>query len=124
VNSPSPIYQASQTQSGFPSVNDKLEIVISSDSFIKFHLFVIPPESRNLFPGYKIPFVLETDIGLIQTYVSSAKSGTPVGDLKAGRYFQSKLSNWYRAHTYIKVGDKVRITIIEPMKRYRLETVK
>jgi hypothetical protein len=105
-----------------PSPNDELEITVQNPSFIKFHLFYIPNGRRGFFPGYKIPFKIETDIGEVETYVSSAPLGTQVGDPEAGKFIQSKLAEWYRRHPNIKVGDKVVFTAIEPMKRYRLKT--
>ena len=107
-----------------PSAGDELEIVIRSLSFINFHIFRIPKGKRQFFPGFRVPFTLETDIGERQTYVVSAKAGTKVGDPNAGDYFQANLAQWYRQHPTIRVGDKVKITAIEPMKKYRLETLK
>ncbi len=103
---------------------DELEIVIRNPSFINFHIFQIPKGRRQFLPGYKVPFTLETDIGEVQTYVVSAKAGTQVGDPNAGYFFQAGLAEWYRQHPTIRVGDKVKITAVEPMKKYRLEIVK
>ena len=101
-------------------LEDQLEITVRNPTFIKFHLFYIPKTSRRFFPGYKIPFKLETDIGEIETYVSSAPTGTQVGDPGGGVYIQANLADWYRQHTTIKVADKVIFEVVEPMKRYRL----
>jgi hypothetical protein len=106
------------------SADDELEIVVRSHAFIDFHLFRIPKGKRQFFPGFRIPFTLETDIGELETYVVSARAGTQVGDPNAGDYFQAHLAKWYRQHSTIKVGDKIIITVIEPMKKYRLEIVK
>ena len=106
------------------SSKDILEITISNISFAKFHLFYIPKDRRHFFPGYKVPFALETDLNTIETRVSSAPAGTQVGDLNKGSYFQSNLGEWYKRHPDIKIGDKVRITAIESMKRYRLELLR
>ena len=103
---------------------DTLEITIQNPTYMNSHLFYIPKDKRSFFPGYRVPFMLETDIGAIQTYVSSAPAGTQVGDPNAGVYFQAKLAEWYRRHPAIKVGDKVRFQVIEPMKKYSLEIVK
>jgi hypothetical protein len=99
----------------------QLEITLQNPSFIRFHLFYAPKTSRRFFPGYKIPFKLETDIGEIQTYVTSAPAGTQVGDPDAGAFIQANLAEWYRKHPTIKVGDKVIFEAIEPMKRYHLK---
>ena len=107
-----------------PTPRDTLEVFIRNPSFIKFHLFTIPKASRRFFPGFKIPFKLETDIDTIQTWVTSAPAGTKEGDPNAGTYIQANLAEWYRRHPTIKVGDKVVFKAIEPMKKYRLEIVK
>jgi hypothetical protein len=107
-----------------PHDEEQIEILIRNPSFIKFHLFSLPKERRSFFPGYKIPFQLVTDIGMIQTYVTSAKEGTQIGDPNAGNYIQSNLADWYKKHPNIKIGDKVIIKAIETMKKYRLEIVK
>lgn len=103
---------------------DTLEVVLESPSNINFHTIDVPKARRRFFPGYKIPFELETDIGIIQTWVSSAPGGTQRGDPDKGVYIQAKLAEWYRRHPMIKVGDKVVFKVIEPMKKYRLEIVK
>ncbi len=88
---------------------------------IKYHLFYFPKDKRHFFPGYKIPFILETDIGEIQTKVTSAPKGTPIGDPKAGAYIKGNLVEWYKCHPTIKERDKVIFEVIESMKRYRLK---
>jgi len=98
-----------------------LEVIVQNPSCIKYHLFYIPKQRRRFFPGYNVPFKLETDIGQIETYVTSALAGTQVGDPDAGAYIQAKLAGWYRQHPEMKVGDKVVFEVIEPMTRYRLK---
>jgi len=100
-----------------------LEVIVRTPTCINYHLFYIPKTSRRFFPGYEVPFKLVTDLGEIETYVTSARAGTPVGDPDAGTYIQAKLAEWYRRHPMIKVGDKVMFEVIEPMKRYRLRKV-
>jgi hypothetical protein len=102
-----------------PPSAGKLEVMVQNPSFIKYHLFYVKG-SRRFFPGFKIPFKLETDIGEVETYVSSDRAGTPVGDPDAGTYIQANLAEWYRRHPTIKVGDKVIFETIEPGKKYRL----
>jgi len=99
---------------------DSLEIIVKP-ACIRFHLFFIPKHSRRFFPGYRVPFKLETDVMEIETYVTSARAGTQVGDPDAGAYIQANLAEWYRRHPEIKVGDRVILELIEPMKRYRLK---
>ena len=107
-----------------PTPQDTLEVIVRNPSYIKFHLFGIPKPRRSFFTGFKIPFELETDIGIIETWVTSAPAGTEIGDPNAGAYIQANLAEWYRRHPTVKVGDKLLITVIEPMKKYRLEVVK
>lgn len=107
-----------------PTPYDTLEVIIRNPTFINFHLFMIPKGRRSFFPGYRMPFTLEADIGEIKTYVTSARKGTQVGDPDAGAYIQRNLVEWYRRHPTIKVGDKVAFRVIEPGKKYRLEFLK
>lgn len=100
-----------------------LEITVNNH-FIKYRVFTIPKSNRLFFPGFRVPFTLETDIGEIQTYMISAREGTKMGDPNEGKYFQSGLAEWYRRHPEIKVGDRVLIGVVEPMKRYKLEIIR
>lgn len=101
-------------------LGNRIELVISSISWAKFNLVQIPLKLRAFFPGYRVPFTLQTDVGEIQTYMSSAPQGTVTGDLSQGKYFQVGLRKWYSAHPEAKVGGTVVIEAVEPMKRYRL----
>lgn len=124
VSSAHPVIVNSTTPPEPPTSNgDKLEVVIRSPYSIG-HWFYIPKGKRSFFPGYKIPFTLETDISEVETHMTSAKQGTQVGDPSAGQLVQGNLAEWYRQHPAIKVGDKLRFTVIEPMKKYRLDIVK
>ena len=107
-----------------PTSQDTLEVIIRNPSNIRFHTLDVPKTHRRFFPGYKITFELETDIDIIQTWVSSAPAGTEVGDPDKGTYIQANLAEWYRQHPTLKVGDKVTFKVIERMKKYRLEIVK
>ncbi len=100
-----------------------LSIQLSSPSCIKFHLFMIPKGQRGFFPGYKIPFKLDTDKGVVETYVSSARGGTVVGDPNSGKYVQADLAKWYSAHPELRVGSRLEIEAIEPTKSYCLRIV-
>lgn len=120
---PKPVIPVREVKLAFPATEPtrQLEITLRNPSFRKYHLFPIPKTSRRFFPGFRIPFILETDIGEIDTYVVSAPAGTQVGDRDAGAYIQRNLIKWYRQHPTIKVGDKLIFQVIEPMKRYRLK---
>ncbi len=117
------IPQIANGEKGYTSTKKQIELVIGNPTFIRYHLFYIPKQDRHFFPGYKVPFKLETDIDEIETYVSSALAGTQVGDPDKGVYIQANLADWYRRHSTIKVGDKVIFEVIEPMKKYRLKKV-
>lgn len=79
---------------------------------------------REFFPGYKIPFVLETEIGEIVTKVTSASQGTPIGHPTSGKCIMGNLRPWYEYQTpKLKNGGVLRITCVEPMKRYTLGVV-
>ncbi len=103
--------------------NVVLEITLRSPTCIKYNLFHIPTKSRSFFPGYEIPFRLLTDVGPIETRVSSAPNGTEKGDPKGGSRVRANLAGWYKAHPELLVGSKILIKAIEPMKVYRLEVV-
>ena len=106
-----------------PPPGKTLEITLSNPTCLNFHLFFIPKEERMFFPGYKVPFSIETDVGTYETWVSSAPKGTVKGDPKAGVYVQRKLVGWFKAHPELKVGSRIVVETIEPMKRYRLKTI-
>ena len=93
----------------------------SSYTSLNWHVILIPKRNRRFFPGYKLPFLLETDIGEVKTHVSSAPKGTHIGDPDRGTYFQSRLKKWFDTHqTQITDGTILRIHALEPGKRYKL----
>ncbi len=93
----------------------------SPSSTIGYHVIYIPKKVRRFFPGYKLPFTLDTNIGEIRTYVASAPIGTHRGDPDAGVYIQSGLRNWVDNNKpRITDGTVVRLEAIEPGKRYKL----
>ncbi len=87
----------------------------------RWHLIPVPKRIRRFFPGYKLPFLLETDIGEVKTHVSSAPKGTHIGDPDRGTYIQGGLKRWFDTHqTQITNGTILRIQVIEPGKRFKL----
>ena len=87
----------------------------------QYHYIPIPKRIRRFFPGYKLPFSLETDIGEVKTHVSSAPKGTHIGDPDKGAYIQSRLKNWFDSHqTDLKIGATLRIQALEAGRRYKL----
>jgi hypothetical protein len=85
-------------------------------SCMKYYYIHIPKEKKHLFPDSKTTLKLETDIGIIEV-------GFGI-DPAWGTWLQKGFANWFKAHPELKAGDKIRISVIEPMKRYRLEIVK
>jgi len=96
----------------------------SRDSALNYSLIPISDDVRDFFPGYKVDFAIETVAGDIVTRVTSAPSGTRVGDPKRGRYVQGGLTQWFRNHRAdIDAGGHLRIRQVEKGARYRLELV-
>lgn len=75
----------------------------------KYALINLNDHVRKFFPGYKIPFILKTDIGKIETKVTSAPKGTRIGDPEAGTYIQGGLKPWFDVHRELKDGDVLTI---------------
>ena len=113
--------QEMRTRNIFAKTTNRIEIILHNLHTPKrYALIPIPKEYRRFFPGYKVPFALETDIGEIRTKVTSAPRDTEYGDPDAGNYIQGGLKPWYNKHKDLKEGDKLIIEVIEPKKRYRL----
>jgi len=111
-------------ESKFTEVNvgDTLERELKGSSFRRYALFTIPRGKRRFFPGYKVKFILETDIGDVETKVTGGRrAGIPRGDPNGGTYIQGGLKRWYEKHPEVTEGRKVRFECIEPYKKYKLE---
>ncbi|MDI6814762.1 MAG: hypothetical protein QMC90_01570 [Dehalococcoidales bacterium] len=93
---------------------NKVEIEVKK-SHIEYNYFGIRTGYKDLFPSANEKVDLDTDVGVIQASFSI--------DPSYGRSL-SGLKEWFRAHPELEVGDKVIFTVIEPMKKYRLEIVK
>lgn len=94
-------------------------------SAVRYRLIPLGADVRSAFPGYKVSFYMETDVGTVTSHVTSAPSGAPIGDPLAGRYICRGLGYWFEAHKdELKENPRVRIHILEPFARYRLEVVK
>jgi len=99
---------------------EDIEITSPSTS-LRWHVMPVRKRIRRFFPGYKLPFILETDMGEVKTYVSSAPQGTHIGDPDKGAYIQRGLKNWFDSHqSKITNGTILQIQAVEPGKRYRL----
>ncbi len=118
--SPSNI-QEIRTKNVFSKYADRIEVILNKlHTPKKWGLIPLPKEYRSFFPGYKVPFILDTDIGEIKTKVTSGSKGTKIGDPEAGNYIQGGLKPWYDRHKELKEGNKLIVEVIEPKKRYRL----
>lgn len=106
---------------------DKKELFVilgNPHSSIAYSLIPLADSVRMFFPGYKIKFILETVAGDIETRITSAPNGTPVGTAGKGRYIQGGLTDWFRIHKKeIESGLCFRIGQIEKGKRYKLDLV-
>lgn len=113
--------QQYRTRNVFSKSADKIEIVLNNlHTPKKYSLIPLPKGLRHLFPGFKVEFEMETDVGLVYTKVTSGPGGTKYGDPVAGAYIQGGLKRWYDSHQELKNGSILIISIIEPKKRYSL----
>ena len=110
------------TNSGANDYQEKImEITLKHpDTSRRYALIQLPKDKRRFFPGFKVYFNLETDIGTVETRVTSAPKGTPIGDPVGGAYIQGNLRHWFEQHSDLEPGDKLHFEVIEPEKRYRL----
>jgi hypothetical protein len=99
----------------------EMELIFPSER--KYAAFHLDKNVREFFPGYKVEFMLDTDIGELKTSVTNATSNTEKGDPIAGRYIRGGLFSWFKKHPEADIGAKVRFECIEPFKRYRLYIV-
>ncbi|MHA1196933.1 MAG: type I restriction endonuclease [Promethearchaeota archaeon] len=89
----------------------------------KYNLIPIFSDHRTFFPGYKVPFTLETDFGEITTWVTGGRRDDTVGDPRAGIFISTGITDLYRRFPDLKPGDTLRIIKLEE-NRYRLEVIK
>jgi hypothetical protein len=97
------------------------EFVDIEISNTKYAYIPIRKRHRRFFPGYKVPFILETDTDKVTTHVTSAPKGVPRGDPNGGIYIRRGLLNWFEAHeAQLKNGATLRFQALEQGKRYKL----
>lgn len=82
---------------------------LGKQSWKAYNLIPVRKEYRSFFPGYRKPFVLETDAGDIVTHLTSSSRGTRKG-AKQGEYIDKGLKPWYDLHLELKSGDRLIIT--------------
>lgn len=107
--------------------SDKQELFVrlgNPHSAIAYSLIPLSNSVRTFFPGYKIPFSMETVSGDIETQVTSAPNGTRIGAPDKGTYVQGGLTDWFRRHKKeIESGLCLRIAQVKKGKHYRLDLV-
>lgn len=107
--------------------HDKRELFIrlmNPRSAIAYSLIPLSKDVRTFFPGYKVPFTLETVSGDIETRITSAPDGAKLGAPDKGNYVQGGLTEWFRTHKgEIESGLCIRIRQVEKGKHYRLDLV-
>lgn len=122
---PQPETIANKVKTSFSLNDSNIEIRLTTvHTPKKYSLIPISKEIRHFFPGYKVPFILETDIGEIETHVTSAPQGTPIGTPDAGNYIVGGLKPWYKRHHSLTDGSTLVIEKINAGKRYRLNIKK
>ncbi|MBE0416005.1 MAG: bifunctional phosphopantothenoylcysteine decarboxylase/phosphopantothenate--cysteine ligase CoaBC, partial [Dehalococcoidia bacterium] len=72
----------------------------------------IPDDKTSFFPNYRVPFIIETDIGELETHI------VPKHTKYSKDHFH--LAKWFKSHPELKPKDKLVIEIIEPKKKYSL----
>jgi len=98
---------------------DAVSIVVRS-AYLKQRYLRVPVGQRKRFPGFKVPFRVETCKGVFQAYVTDTHpSRWEPGSANTEALIRG-LGAWFRAHPQIKAGDTLVIECVEPMKLYRL----
>jgi len=85
----------------------------------KYNLITVPVKYRSFFPGYKSKFILKTDVGDLETWMTGGRSAS-IGDPIAGTYITKNIFKFYNNHTDLEVGDFLIITKLQD-KVYKLE---
>lgn len=88
-----------------------------------YKLIPIPKENRRFFPGYKIPFTFLTDVGNLETHMTSRTGGDEYGDPDGGTYVSKNIHIFYREYPDLKPGAILKITKLEE-NFYKLEIKK
>jgi hypothetical protein len=90
-------------------------VVTLYPSHIKWRWINIPAPYRCLFPDInKAPITLNINGTLIETKLRLHKS-------RKHNLAGDGLTDWFKAHPELKEGDKVHISVIEPMKNTALK---
>lgn len=97
-----------------PPPENSFEISLAP-SYIASYCIYIPVAKKHLFPAFNTTLELDTDVGSIETGFNIDSWGI---------WLSKGLAPWFKRHPQLESGDKLIITVIEPMKKYRLEIVK
>ena len=89
-------------------------------SWERMRMIPLNVNTRSFFPGFKVPFTVESDIGLIHTHITSAVGGKEVTGGNKGRYISRGMSKWYKKHSELNPGDTIIFDALEPGKRYKM----
>jgi hypothetical protein len=100
-------------------LESKIEIVLpemicstrGAPSWQEDYLIPISKAQRLFWPAFRQEFILDTDIGEIETRVvgASAKEGDEI----AGNYITKGLRPWFRIHNDLRVGSVLEVERID-----------
>ncbi len=81
----------------------------------KYNLIPFSVKTRKFFPGYKVPFILKTDIGELTTWVTGGYKEKVEGDPNEGTYISNNITRLYRNHPELQIGDTLKITKLKDL---------
>lgn len=105
-----PLYKGGLKPSPFPPLRGSAENISHLQGWHVKYGYVGIPTTKD-FPNHETKLMLETDVGLIEANFIP-------------KYHRVSLKKWFKAHPELKEGDKVKFSVIEPMKKYHLEILK
>jgi len=79
--------------------------------------FRIPEEERHLFPDCDKSFKIESDDGEDIVCVKEHLPSWPA-------HVHLKRTKWFKSHPGLKGNDRIRVYVVIPLQKYRLEIVK
>ncbi|GEM_PF-3783887 len=101
-----------------PRIEIELRLGRGRESWRTYSLIPVRNGHLSFFPGYGRNFTLQTDVGEIETHLTSAATGTRRG-MRTGSYITTGLKPWYTAHPELQTGDFLTVDKLEP-QRYKL----
>lgn len=104
----------------YPSI----EIILNNSSR-DYNLIPLVKETRDFFPGFKIPFYLEAYGKKFNVHITSASGGKrrndpSIGDPRIGQYIVGNLKEFYEAHPEVGGGSRLKIEMTKPFEYYRI----